>query len=99
MQQSPASSGRIVANGYLKPKDLCLIPFRLVIALQAREDQDFRGADAAASQATEGLVEAGLLAVWNGQRPTRDVTAGDNRYSCNNTSFASSAGGRRSART
>lgn len=26
--------GRVVAGGYLKPKDLCLIPFRLVIALQ-----------------------------------------------------------------
>lgn len=28
------STGRIVAGGYLKPKDLCLIPFRLAIALQ-----------------------------------------------------------------
>lgn len=27
-------TGRVVAGGYLKPKDLCLIPFRLVIALQ-----------------------------------------------------------------
>lgn len=26
--------GRVVAGGYLKPKDLCLIPFRLAIALQ-----------------------------------------------------------------
>ena len=26
--------GRIAAGGYLKPKDLCLIPFRLAIALQ-----------------------------------------------------------------
>ncbi len=29
-----ALPGRIVAGGYLKPKDLCLIPFRLAIALQ-----------------------------------------------------------------
>lgn len=29
--------GRIVAGSYLKPKDLCLIPFRLVQALQAPE--------------------------------------------------------------
>lgn len=29
-----AHDGRIVAGGYLKPKDLCLIPFRLAIALQ-----------------------------------------------------------------
>lgn len=28
------SAGRIVSGGFLKPKDLCLIPFRLVIALQ-----------------------------------------------------------------
>ena len=28
------SQGRVIAGGYLKPKDLCLIPFRLVIALQ-----------------------------------------------------------------
>lgn len=28
------SGGRVVAGGYLKPKDLCLIPFRLAIALQ-----------------------------------------------------------------
>lgn len=28
------SRGRIHAGGYLKPKDLCLIPFRLAIALQ-----------------------------------------------------------------
>lgn len=27
--------GRIVAGGYLKPKDLCMIPFRLAIALQS----------------------------------------------------------------
>lgn len=27
-------TGRIVAGGFLKPKDLCLIPFRLVIAMQ-----------------------------------------------------------------
>lgn len=26
--------GRVLAGGYLKPKDLCLIPFRLAIALQ-----------------------------------------------------------------
>ncbi len=32
--QQEAPTGRIVAGGYLKPKDLCLIPFRLVIALQ-----------------------------------------------------------------
>lgn len=32
---APADTpGRIVAGGVLKPKDLCLIPFRLVIALQ-----------------------------------------------------------------
>lgn len=31
---SGSTNGRIVAGGYLKPKDLCLIPFRLVIALQ-----------------------------------------------------------------
>lgn len=31
---SSGSNGRVVAGGYLKPKDLCLIPFRLVIALQ-----------------------------------------------------------------
>jgi DNA modification methylase len=31
---SSGGNGRIVAGGYLKPKDLCLIPFRLVIALQ-----------------------------------------------------------------
>lgn len=30
----PASPGRVTAGGYLKPKDLCLIPFRLAIALQ-----------------------------------------------------------------
>lgn len=30
----PPSPGRIAAGGYLKPKDLCLIPFRLAIALQ-----------------------------------------------------------------
>lgn len=30
----PDTPGRIAAGGYLKPKDLCLIPFRLVIALQ-----------------------------------------------------------------
>lgn len=30
----PYTPGRIAAGGYLKPKDLCLIPFRLVIALQ-----------------------------------------------------------------
>lgn len=30
----PPSPGRIAAGGYLKPKDLCLVPFRLVIALQ-----------------------------------------------------------------
>lgn len=29
-----ANPGRVVAGGYLKPKDLCLIPFRLVQALQ-----------------------------------------------------------------
>lgn len=28
------SPGRVVAGGYLKPKDLCLIPERLIIALQ-----------------------------------------------------------------
>lgn len=32
--QHEASLGRVVAGGYLKPKDLCLIPFRLAIALQ-----------------------------------------------------------------
>jgi len=32
---APADTpGRIAAGGYLKPKDLCLIPFRLAIALQ-----------------------------------------------------------------
>lgn len=30
----PHSPGRIIAGGYLKPKDLCLVPFRLAIALQ-----------------------------------------------------------------
>ena len=30
----PDTPGRVVAGGYLKPKDLCLIPFRLAIALQ-----------------------------------------------------------------
>lgn len=33
-RQQKAPTGRVVAGGYLKPKDLCLIPFRLVIALQ-----------------------------------------------------------------
>lgn len=33
-KQSPASEGRIMAGGYMKPKDLCLIPQRLAIALQ-----------------------------------------------------------------
>lgn len=32
--QTPAPTGRVVAGGTLKPKDLCLIPFRLAIALQ-----------------------------------------------------------------
>jgi DNA modification methylase len=32
--QADAPTGRVVAGGYLKPKDLCLVPFRLVIALQ-----------------------------------------------------------------
>lgn len=30
----PFTPGRVAAGGYLKPKDLCLVPFRLVIALQ-----------------------------------------------------------------
>lgn len=30
----PDTPGRVTAGGYLKPKDLCLIPFRLAIALQ-----------------------------------------------------------------
>lgn len=30
----PHSPGRVTAGGYLKPKDLCLVPFRLAIALQ-----------------------------------------------------------------
>lgn len=30
----PYTPGRVAAGGYLKPKDLCLIPFRLAIALQ-----------------------------------------------------------------
>lgn len=29
-----AHGGRVMAGGYLKPKDLCLVPFRLAIALQ-----------------------------------------------------------------
>lgn len=33
-KQSPVPSGRVVAGGFLKPKDLCLIPQRLAIALQ-----------------------------------------------------------------
>ena len=32
--QAAAPTGRVVAGGTLKPKDLCLIPFRLAIALQ-----------------------------------------------------------------
>lgn len=28
-------TGKVVSGGYLKPKDLCMIPFRLAIALQA----------------------------------------------------------------
>ncbi len=32
--QKEAPTGRVVAGGYLKPKDLCLIPFRLVEKLQ-----------------------------------------------------------------
>ena len=32
--QREAPTGHVVSGGYLKPKDLCLIPFRLAIALQ-----------------------------------------------------------------
>jgi hypothetical protein len=39
--QAEAPTGRVVAGGYLKPKDLCLIPFRLVIALQESPTQFF----------------------------------------------------------
>lgn len=35
-QQRRENGGRIAAGGYLKPKDLCLIPQRLAIALQER---------------------------------------------------------------
>lgn len=33
-QTSPASKHRVMAGGYMKPKDLCMIPNRLAIALQ-----------------------------------------------------------------
>ena len=34
VEANQTDHGRVVAGGYLKPKDLCLIPFRLAIALQ-----------------------------------------------------------------
>src|SRR6185312_14334440 len=35
-QRRVEHGGRVVVGGYLKPKDLCMIPIRLAIALQER---------------------------------------------------------------